>query len=107
MLRHLNRFVGTSRLPIVGKNGTLLTSTRGKNTSFTKFPNFARNTLYDARLEKDSCGVGLVAHMKKQASRQIVLDANENNINIAMLYSLGINKTKQTNPFFHQIVRWA
>lgn len=33
--------------------------------------------LYDPALEKDSCGVGLVAHLKRQASRQIVVDANE------------------------------
>lgn len=33
--------------------------------------------LYDPKLEKDSCGVGMVAHMKKAGSRQIILDANE------------------------------
>lgn len=33
--------------------------------------------LYDPKLEKDSCGVGLVAHLKRNASRQIVIDANE------------------------------
>ena len=27
--------------------------------------------------EKDSCGVGLVAQLKKKASRDIVVDANE------------------------------
>ena len=44
-------------------------------TSFTRFP--PNKGLYDSSLEKDSCGVGLVAHLKKTASRQIVLDANE------------------------------
>lgn len=42
---------------------------------FEKFP--TTRGLYDKNLEKDSCGVGLVAHLKKKASRQIVLDANE------------------------------
>ena len=42
---------------------------------FTKFPN--KNGFYDSKLEKDSCGVGIVAHLKRQASRQIVLDANQ------------------------------
>jgi glutamate synthase domain-containing protein 1 len=32
--------------------------------------------LYDRNLETDSCGVGIVAHLKRVASRQIVLDAN-------------------------------
>ena len=32
--------------------------------------------LYDPALEKDSCGVGFVAHIKGEASHQIVLDAN-------------------------------
>lgn len=44
-------------------------------SSFEKFP--PKIGLYDKSLEKDSCGVGLVAQMKKVASRQIVLDANQ------------------------------
>ncbi len=32
--------------------------------------------LYDPALEKDSCGVGFVAHIKGRASHQIVLDAD-------------------------------
>jgi glutamate synthase (NADPH/NADH) large chain len=32
--------------------------------------------LYDPALEKDSCGVGFVAHVKGEASHQIVLDAD-------------------------------
>ncbi len=33
--------------------------------------------LYDPRNEKDSCGVGFVAHIKGERSHQIILDANE------------------------------
>ena len=43
--------------------------------SFQAFPE--KVGLYDKNQEKDSCGVGLVAHLKKVASREIVLDANE------------------------------
>lgn len=43
---------------------------------FSRFPSPDRS-LYDKKNEKDSCGVGLVANMKKAASRQIVLDANQ------------------------------
>ncbi len=35
----------------------------------------AASGLYDPAYEKDSCGVGFVAHLKGQASHQIVLDA--------------------------------
>lgn len=45
------------------------------NSNFTRFP--AKQGLYDSNLEKDSCGVGLVANMKKLPSRKIVLDANQ------------------------------
>ena len=45
------------------------------SSSFEAFP--VAKGLYNKSLEKDSCGVGLVAHLKKEASRQIVLDANE------------------------------
>ena len=41
----------------------------------SSFPN--KQALYDPSLEKDSCGVGLVAQLKKQANRQIIIDANE------------------------------
>ncbi|MEQ8785077.1 MAG: glutamate synthase large subunit [Pirellulaceae bacterium] len=36
-----------------------------------------RQGLYDPELEKDSCGVGFVAHIKGQRSHQIVLDADQ------------------------------
>ena len=32
--------------------------------------------LYDPRFEHDSCGVGFVAHIKGEASHQIILDAD-------------------------------
>jgi len=42
---------------------------------FEGFPQ--KTALYDKNMEKDSCGVGLVAQMKKIASREIILDANQ------------------------------
>ena len=33
--------------------------------------------LYDPRNERDSCGVGFVAHIKGQRSHQIVVDADQ------------------------------
>ena len=54
---------------------THLNVLRKSSSGFTKFPE--KKGLYDSSLEKDSCGVGLVAQLKKIASRQIVLDANE------------------------------
>lgn len=52
---------------------------RVKNTSISSFSAFPASNggLYDASFERDSCGVGLVAHLKKQPSRDIVVDANE------------------------------
>ncbi len=40
----------------------------------TGFPE--KQGLYDPSLEKDSCGVGFVAHVKGKASHQIVMDAD-------------------------------
>ena len=51
-------------------------SPRAQQSIFTRYPT-RKDSLYDHKNEKDSCGVGLVAHMKKLPSRQIVLDANE------------------------------
>lgn len=77
MLRKLRISFGSITL----KNGrTLLrnTSNGRRQSIFEKFPNFDKSkTLYNPSLEKDSCGVGLVAQLKKKASRQIVVDANE------------------------------
>ena len=48
--------------------------------SSTALPSLARfpeaQGLYDPALEKDSCGVGLVAHLKGKASHAVVSDAN-------------------------------
>ncbi len=37
----------------------------------------AKRGLYDPALEKDSCGVGFIAHVKGIASHQNVLDADQ------------------------------
>lgn len=37
---------------------------------------FEAKGLYRPTLERDSCGVGMIAHLKKQSSRRIVVDAN-------------------------------
>ena len=42
-----------------------------------------RQGLYDPRNEKDSCGIGFLAHIKGQRSHQIVMDANEMLINLS------------------------
>ncbi|KAL3927618.1 MAG: hypothetical protein SGPRY_002739 [Prymnesium sp.] len=42
--------------------------------SLARFP--ASNGLYDPTLEKDSCGVGMVAHLKGKPSHEVVKDAN-------------------------------
>ncbi|MEE8349426.1 MAG: glutamate synthase large subunit [Acidobacteriota bacterium] len=39
--------------------------------------------LYDPRNEKDSCGIGFIAHIKGQRSHQILVDANEMLINLS------------------------
>jgi hypothetical protein len=43
---------------------------------FSKIPTHVKG-VYDPKFEKDSCGVGVVAQLKRQASRQIVIDANQ------------------------------
>ncbi|MCH8321252.1 MAG: glutamate synthase subunit alpha, partial [Acidobacteria bacterium] len=42
-----------------------------------------RQGLYDPRNERDSCGIGFLAHIKGQRSHQIVVDANEMLINLS------------------------
>jgi Glutamine amidotransferases class-II len=68
----LNKSLLRSTAHKFGRNPTVPSRVK---TTFTRFP--PNKGLYDSSLEKDSCGVGLVAHLKKTASRQIVLDANE------------------------------
>ena len=43
--------------------------------SFHHFPK--AQGLYDPQLEKDSCGVGMIASLKRTPSRRVVLQANE------------------------------
>lgn len=54
-------------------------------STFEKFPH-SDGSLYSKELEKDSCGVGLVANMKKIASRQVVVDANEMLVSALLLF---------------------
>ena len=42
--------------------------------AFSAFPK--KQGPYDPALEIDSCGVGLVAHMKGEPARSIIVDAN-------------------------------
>lgn len=65
-----------------GLSARLLPQSRGsfgrnvrKLSMFEKYP--PKVGLYDKALEKDSCGVGLVANLKKVASRRVVVDANQ------------------------------
>lgn len=44
--------------------------------SLARFPQRGTSGLYDASREVDSCGVGMVAHLKGMASHEIVRDAN-------------------------------
>jgi glutamate synthase (NADH) len=75
MLRGVSSFGRNALLKSLMKPKKLNTVFSRAAGSFEKFP--PAKGLYNKLLEKDSCGVGLVAHMKKVASRQIVLDANE------------------------------
>jgi hypothetical protein len=53
---------------------TRKTGQRQSSYLFERFP--PKAGLYDNAFEKDSCGVGLVASVKKATSRKIVVDAN-------------------------------
>jgi len=83
MIRLSSILRSTSKHPILLRNNILIRKNilfnSILNRSISIFEGFPtpKNSLYDSKLEKDSCGVGLVANMKKLASRQIVLDANE------------------------------
>jgi glutamate synthase (NADPH/NADH) large chain len=46
-----------------------------KNQTPLKFGFPKKSGLYDPAMEKDSCGVGFVAHIKGEPSHQIMLDA--------------------------------
>lgn len=66
----VNRFVSFTRPKIAN-----LSLGRRTLSAFEKFPD--KVGLYNKQLEKDSCGVGLVANLKKIASREIVVNANQ------------------------------
>lgn len=68
----------TARASLVVKpiqNGIMPKTMRKHFSIFEKFPKDIG--LYKKELEKDSCGVGLVANLKKIPSRKIVVDANQ------------------------------
>lgn len=71
---------------------TLSGSTRRVSSAFEKFP--TRQGLYSKELEKDSCGVGLVANLKKQPSRKIVLDANQMLVRMSHRGACGCEKNE-------------
>jgi len=79
MLRNFRTISPKISTLLNARNPALRFSSNGRKQSiFEKFPSFDKSkTLYNPALEKDSCGVGLVAQLKKVASRQIVVDANE------------------------------
>ncbi|EQC29281.1 NADH-dependent glutamate synthase 1 [Saprolegnia diclina VS20] len=54
-----------------------MTWTRPNSYSHFRQPATTANSLYAKHLEKDSCGVGLLAHLKKQPSRKVVVEAND------------------------------
>lgn len=68
------RVISNSSLLGISKLRTFRQTLRHGNT-FTRMP--TKQGLYNKDLEKDSCGVGIVAHLKRSASRQIVEDANQ------------------------------
>ncbi|OQR97360.1 ferredoxin-dependent glutamate synthase [Achlya hypogyna] len=51
--------------------------TRPVSYSHFRAPVSRHASLYDPATEKDSCGVGILAHLHKQPSRKVVLEANE------------------------------
>lgn len=48
----------------------------GNPASLSRFPAKGSSGLYDAAQEVDSCGVGMVAHLKGEPSHSVVKDAN-------------------------------
>jgi hypothetical protein len=69
-LLHRNKLLHCSSAAAPGK----VLQRRGQS-SFERFP--PKVGLYDKAFERDSCGVGLVASVKKISSRKIVVDANQ------------------------------
>jgi hypothetical protein len=79
-LNTLTRFKRFPKLfiPSATQSKQQLRSHRFLSSSSSIFQKYPPNVgLYNKDQEKDSCGVGLVAHLKKNSSRKIVVDANE------------------------------
>ena len=72
MLRRLFRPLGSGATGALAGRSLKRASTSTARS--TRFP--PRQGLYDAALEKDSCGVGMVASLKAEPSHKIVADAN-------------------------------
>lgn len=67
-------------------------SLRNKSTlSNNQFSRLPKNVpgLYVGEMEKDSCGVGMIAHLNKRASRKVVLQANEMLVRMAHRGAVG------------------
>ncbi|HTN74710.1 MAG TPA: glutamate synthase central domain-containing protein, partial [Pirellulaceae bacterium] len=82
------------------------------NNPYPDFPE--KHGLYDPANEKDSCGVGFVAHIKGERSHQIVLDALEMLVHMDHRGGCGCEKntgdgagilTALPDAFFRRIVR--
>src|SRR3990172_7150186 len=54
---------------------TTMSETQNNSSPFTSLP--PKQGLYDPAYEHDSCGVGIVAHIKGHRSHQILIDAEE------------------------------
>ena len=64
---------------------------RRQYTTLGHFRGFPKNVkgLYNHELEKDSCGVGMIANLKKMANRTVVLQANEMLVRMAHRGAVG------------------
>ena len=65
---------------------------RPAGTPYTGPP--GKQGLYDPANEKESCGVGFVAHIKGQRSHQIVLDAYE----VLLRWTTGVPAAANRTP---------
>ena len=72
MLRRLVGPLGSGATSALSRASLRRVSTN--SASLNRFPR--KQGLYDAALEKDSCGVGMVASLKAEPSHKIVADAN-------------------------------
>ena len=61
-----------------------------------KFGYPEKRGLYDPAFERDSCGVGLVAHIKGERSHQILTDAYQALLNMDHRGARAVNRTQVT-----------